>query len=133
MTDEDKGKGQGQDQDKGQNETVQSLTARLKIAQDAVEVRDGQIQQLTEKLKAANDIIEANERAPLISDIVNRSSIPVEELAEKSTDELKTMLATLNAAKAPTAKGVRQGAIDTKDKTEGLTVGSLLGKKLGER
>lgn len=130
MTDEEKGK--GQDQNKP-NETVQSLTAKLKIAQDADKAKEEQIQQLTEKLKAANDIIEANERAPLISDIVNRSSISVEELAKKPTEELKTMLATLNSAKAPTAKSVRSSAVDVQDKLEGLTVGSLLGKRLGER
>lgn len=134
---EDPNKGQGQDPkivNQTAQDTIQSVTAKLKVAEDAIKTKDGKITDLEEKLRQANDVIEGFERAPLISDIVNKSDIPIEELSKKTTAELRGMLATLNAAKAPSVKSVRgQSTFDVENQTEGLTVGSLLGKKLGEK
>jgi len=115
-------------------DTIQSITARLTVAQDAIKIKDGQIADFAEKLKQANDVIEGFERAPLILDITNRSSIPIEELSKKTTAELKNMLDTLNTAKAPTANSVRfQVNADAQSKTADSPLLNLFGKKLGEK
>lgn len=140
MPDEKSGQGQdqkGQDQNKHTNETaqetVQTTAAKLKVATDELKVKDDQITDLTEKLKQANDVIEGFERAPLISEIVSLSNIPIEDLSKEPTAELKTMLTTLNSAKVPTKSIRSQVGFDSQDRTPMGPLNNLFGKKLGEK
>ncbi len=71
--------------------------------------------------------LEGQERARLISEIMPRSSFKLDELTAKSTEDLKSIRATLDFAMPPKANSVRFGvpAADLSDRERGLTVGDL--------
>ena len=63
----------------------------------------------------------------MIGEIIPRSNFKSDELWEKSTEELKSIRATLDQAMPPRVNSVRFGVhgADLSDREKGLTVGDL--------
>jgi hypothetical protein len=101
---------------------AQNVDLVAKNKEQAVVITD-----LTKQLTEANDTLEGQERAKLISEIMPRSSFKLDELTAKSSEDLKSIRATLDFAMPPKANSVRYGvpAADISDREKGLTVGDL--------
>ena len=90
--------------------------------------KDNTIAELTKQLKAANDVLESQQKAKLIGEILPRSSFTIEDLTNKSVEELQHIRMTLDQAKLPTYKNIRFGVVgtgDVQEREDGLTVGDL--------
>jgi hypothetical protein len=91
--------------------------------------KDSLISDLTKQLDEANKVLDGQERGRLIGEILPRvhDSITAADLAGKSTEELKSMRATLDVAMPPKVNSVRFGvhAADLSDREKGLTVGDM--------
>jgi hypothetical protein len=89
--------------------------------------KDLVIADLTKQLSEANDILEGQEKARLINEIMPRSSFKLDELAAKTSEELKSIRATLDFAMPPKVNSVRFGVpgATLSDREKGLSVGDL--------
>jgi hypothetical protein len=85
------------------------------------------ITDLTSQLNEANKVLESQEKGRLIGEILPRSSFKVDELANKSVEDLKNIRGTLDLAMPPRVNSVRFGVhgADLSDREKGLTVGDL--------
>ena len=63
--------------------------------------------ELEKDLKTANDVIEGDLKARLAADIMPNSNYTVEDLGNKSLDELKAIAGVLKQAKVGSYKGIR--------------------------
>jgi hypothetical protein len=105
--------------------SVDQAMAELGEARKVVGEKDQLIADLTGQLKEANDVLEGQEKAKLIGEILPRSRFKMDELVNKTTDELKEVRATLDQAILPKVNSARFGvqAADLSDREKGLTVG----------
>ena len=106
--------------------SVDEVLAENVVLNQKVTALQETVDELKEQLKAANDVLEAQTKAKLISEILPRSKFTVEDLTEKSLDELQHVRATLDQARLPTYKNIHFGPVAADErKDEGLTVGDL--------
>jgi len=109
--------------------TMDQVMAENKALKQKLASLQKTVDELRGQLKAANDVLEAQIKAELISEIMPRSSYTIEDLHDKSVDELKNIHETLRLAVPPTYKGIHVGPIglaaDERQDQEGLTVGDL--------
>jgi len=109
--------------------SIDEALAELIAVKKKIEEKDNMIAELTKQLKAANDVLEAQQKAKLIGEILPRSSFTIEDLTQKSVEELQHIRMTLDQAKLPTYKNIRFGGVigtgDVQEREDGLTVGDL--------
>ena len=88
--------------------------------------KDQLIGELTKQLDEANKVLESQEKGRLIGEIMPRSHFKIEELTGRSTEELKSIRATLDQAIPPRVNSARFGlyaSTELSDRERGLTVG----------
>ena len=143
MTDKDKDggsnsgtQGSGSDQTGAGADGVKNKTVKMTMDQALAELeqekqknkeKDSLITDLTNQLKEANDALEAQQKSKLISEIMARSTFKMDELVNKSLEDLKNIQATLYQATLPKLNNARCGLMraDLSDREKGLTVGDL--------
>ena len=115
---------------------AKNKTAKMSMDQAYAEIenykrvvgeKDSLISDLTKQLDEANKVLEGQEKARLIGEILPRSSFKIDDLVDKSVDDLKNIRATLDQAMPPKVNSVRFGvqAADLSDREKGLTVGDM--------
>lgn len=107
--------------------SMDQALAELEQARRTIGEKDSLIGDLTNQLKETNDLLEAQQKSKLISEIMARSTFKMDELVNKSVDDLKTIQATLDQATLPKLNNARSGLMrtDLSDHEKGLTVGDL--------
>jgi predicted ribosome quality control (RQC) complex YloA/Tae2 family protein len=101
--------------------------AKIETLTSEVEEKDELISELSSQLEEANKVLESQEKGKLIGEILPRSSFKMDELLDKSVDDLQNIRATLDLAMPPKVNSVRFGVLptDLSDREKGLTVGDL--------
>jgi len=128
LTDDKEGGSDSKDtKNKAAKMSMDQAYAEIENYKRVVGEKDSLISDLTKQLDEANKVLEDQERGRLIGEIMPRSSFKMDDLVGKSTEELKSMRATLDCAMPPKVNSVRfgvQGA-DLSDREKGLTIGDL--------
>ncbi len=127
MTDENKEIGNSDSKNRAAKMSIEAAYAEIENLKRIIPEKDQMIKELTQQLDEANQVLEGQEKARLIGEILPKSQFNIADLAGKSVDDLKNMMATLDAAMPPRVNSVRFGVrgADLSDREKGLTVGDL--------
>jgi len=135
MTDEEKGgsgsgTGDAKMPDPKNRTAKQSMDAvmaeNVALRQQILE-KDALMGDLTKQLEEANNVLEGQQKSKLIGEIMARSNFKMDELVNKSVDDLQNIRATLDQAMLPKINSTRVGVLglDVSDREKGLTVGDM--------
>lgn len=107
--------------------SVDQALAELELARKTIGEKETLIADLTTQLKDANEYINGERRSKKMSDILTRSDFKIEDLVNKTDEELDSVRASLDHAVPPRINSVRFGVMgaDLSDREKGLTVGDL--------
>ena len=124
--------------DNGSDEHAEHANKSVKMSMDqalseleqlrkSIGEKDSLIADLTNQLKDANEYINCERRGKKISEILGRSDFKLDELVNKTDEELDSTRASLDHAVPPKMNSVRFGVMgaDLSDREKGLTVGDL--------
>jgi len=108
-------------------EKMDALSAENVALKQELERTKNMLAEVTKELDEVNSVREAEEKENLISQILPLSNCKADQLAGKTSEQLKEMLANLKMAVLPKANSVRFGVmgLDISDREKGLTVGDL--------
>ena len=107
--------------------SMDQALAELEQLRKSISEKDSLIGDLTNQLKDANEYINDERRGKKISEILARSDFKLDELVNKTDEELDSTRASLDHAVPPKMNSVRFGVMgaDLSDREKGLTVGDL--------
>jgi len=107
--------------------SMDQALAELEQIRKSIGEKDKLIGDLTSQLKDANEYINGERRSKKISEILGRSDFRLEDLVNKTDEELDSVRASLDHAVPPKINSVRFGVMgaDLSDREKGLTVGDL--------
>jgi hypothetical protein len=107
--------------------SMDEALARIPALEAEIKEKENLIGDLARQLEEANKVLEAQEKAKLINDIIPMSSYKINDLVDKSPEELKAIRLTLAAAMPPRVNSVTFGVLGSAsdDRERGLTVGDL--------
>jgi len=125
--DEKKDNGSDEHSNKSVKMSMDQALAELEQARKSIGEKDSLIADLTNQLKDANEYINDERRGKKISEILARSDFKLDELVNKTDEELDSTRASLDHAVPPKMNSVRFGVMgaDLSDREKGLTVGDL--------
>ena len=125
--DEKKDNGSDEHANKSVKMSMDQALAELEQARKSIGEKDSLIADLTNQLKDANEYINDERRGKKISEILARSDFKLDELVNKTDEELDSTRASLDHAVPPKMNSVRFGVMgaDLSDREKGLTVGDL--------
>jgi hypothetical protein len=125
--DEKKDNGSEEHSNKSVKMSMDQALAELEQIRKAIGEKDKLIGDLTSQLKDANEYINGERRSKKISEILARSDFRLEDLVNKTDEELNSVRASLDHAVPPKINSVRFGVMgaDLSDREKGLTVGDL--------
>lgn len=125
--DEKKDNGSDEHSNKSVKMSMDQALAELEQARKSIGDKDSLIADLTNQLKDANEYINDERRGKKISEILARSDFKLDELVNKTDEELDSTRASLDHAVPPKMNSVRFGVMgaDLSDREKGLTVGDL--------
>jgi len=125
--DEKKDNGSEEHSNKSVKMSMDQALAELEQARKSIGDKDSLIADLTNQLKDANEYINDERRGKKISEILSRSDFKLEDLVNKTDEELDSTRASLDHAVPPKMNSVRFGVMgaDLSDREKGLTVGDL--------
>ena len=125
--DEKKDNGSEEHSNKSVKMSMDQALAELEQARKSIGDKDSLIADLTNQLKDANEYINDERRGKKISEILARSDFKLDELVNKTDEELDSTRASLDHAVPPKMNSVRFGVMgaDLSDREKGLTVGDL--------
>ena len=133
--DEKKDNGSEEHSNKSVKMSMDQALAELEQARKSIGEKDSLIADLTNQLKDANEYINDERRGKKISEILARSDFKLDELVNKTDEELDSTRASLDHAVPPKMNSVRLGVMgaDLRDREKGLTVGDLSVVTAGKR
>ena len=133
--DEKKDNGSEEHSNKSVKMSMDQALAELEQARKSIGDKDSLIADLTNQLKDANEYINDERRGKKISEILARSDFKLDELVNKTDEELDSTRASLDHAVPPKMNSVRFGVMgaDLSDREKGLTVGDLSVVTAGKR
>ncbi len=107
--------------------SMDQALSELEQLRKSIGEKDSLIADLTNQLKDANEYINGERRGKKISEILSRSDFKLEDLVNKTDEELDSTRASLDHAVPPKMNSVRFGVMgaDLSDREKGLTVGDL--------
>ncbi len=125
--DEKKDNGSDEHSNKSVKMSMDQALAELEQLRKSIGEKDSLIADLTNQLKDANEYINDERRGKKISEILSRSDFKLDELVNKTDEELDSTRASLDHAVPPKMNSVRFGVMgaDLSDREKGLTVGDL--------
>jgi predicted nucleic acid-binding Zn-ribbon protein len=125
--DEKKDNGSDEHSNKSVKMSMDQALAELEQLRKSISEKDSLIADLTNQLKDANEYINDERRGKKISEILSRSDFKLEDLVNKTDEELDSTRASLDHAVPPKMNSVRFGVMgaDLSDREKGLTVGDL--------
>ena len=125
--DEKKDNGSEEHSNKSVKMSMDQALAELEQLRKSISEKDSLIGDLTNQLKDANEYINDERRGKKISEILARSDFKLDELVNKTDEELDSTRASLDHAVPPKMNSVRFGVMgaDLSDREKGLTVGDL--------
>lgn len=107
---------------------INSVLAEIPTLKAQLGEKDLLIIDLTKQLDEANKILDGQERAKLINEIIPVSQYKLNDLVDRSIEELKGIRTTLANAMPPKVNSVAFGVLGKNaadDRLKGLTVGDL--------
>jgi uncharacterized protein YicC (UPF0701 family) len=115
--------------------SMDQALSELEQLRKSIGEKDSLIADLTNQLKDANEYINGERRGKKISEILARSDFKLDELVNKTDEELDSTRASLDHAVPPKMNSVRFGVMgaDLSDREKGLTVGDLSVVTAGKR
>ena len=133
--DEKKDNGSEEHSNKSVKMSMDQALAELEQLRKSISEKDSLIGDLTKQLKDANEYINDERRGKKISEILSRSDFKLEDLVNKTDEELDSTRASLDHAVPPKMNSVRFGVMgaDLSDREKGLTVGDLSVVTAGKR
>jgi len=125
--DEKKDNGSEEHSNKSVKMSMDQALSELEQLRKSIGDKDSLIADLTNQLKDANEYINDERRGKKISEILSRSDFKLDELVNKTDEELDSTRASLDHAVPPKMNSVRFGVMgaDLSDREKGLTVGDL--------